>query len=63
MLYRLGRYIIVAAFLSLLFVIYPTTKIVSANEDGVTSVTGTEEVMLYSSHNGFRTKSEIKLSE
>ncbi len=43
MLLRLCRFIIVAAFVSIIFGFYPTTKIDSTNEENFTSATGTEE--------------------
>ena len=46
MLLRLCRFIIVAVFVSIIFGFYPTTKIVSTNEENFTSATGTEEETL-----------------
>ncbi len=40
------RFISVAAFVSIIFGFYPTTRIVSSNEENVTSATGTEEETL-----------------
>ncbi len=46
MLLRLCRFIIVAVFVSITFGFYPTTRIVSTNEENVTPATGTEEETL-----------------